>query len=756
MKKKRILSLLLMLVLLLTTLTGCKTTGGTGDDVTTNSAENENSSGAGTGRFMESRVTLPAEVEMIGAMRRLEDGSLHAIGIGSDGEGKAYYILNSSDYGVNWNMTPVQGLTEEYYPKMAIDPDGRAVFIPYTREGKAALKVCDLQGETSEVSVSLPELDDAESENHIWQAEFDEEGNLIVMDSNDSLYKVDLSEGTCQESFDARGTKINYFGLAGNRLIAVYDNGTLVYDAATGEMADTEAVIEDMIKENRDLVSVNTDQGYPMVFAAGTGEKDAVFANENGIFHYTIGGSVSEQLVGGSLMSVGNAASIFYAICMMDAEHIFLSANDGQNTNLFLYSYDGAAAAAPDSEITVYALEESDTLRYAVSVFQSEHPDVYVNLQIGMSGDDGVTLEDALSVLNTDMMAGKGPDVLILDGMPVDSYIEKGIIVDISDVVNEVAQEDGLFSNIVDASTVDGCIYGMPARFLIPLVEADADTVDASASLETLADRAEELKRQGTTENVMQPRAAKHLLRELYYADSASWKKADGSLDEEKIADYLTQAKRIYDVDQYGSELELGSEKISGLGIAVGTIVSTGMMTGEFQVGMGTLSEITNFQLMRSTDAVTGATYDVINRDHAASFIPYLTAGVTAGENEEMAKAFVKTLLGKEAGTASNGIPVNRAAFDQQIEKTNDNLNLSIGFGPADGDEVYGVEYVALTEEDISNFTGMVEGLTVSALTDRTIQTLVTEQGEAYLNGEQSLETAVNTIMKKVNLYLAE
>lgn len=43
-----------------------------------------------------------------------------------------------------------------------------------------------------------------------------------------------------------------------------------------------------------------------------------------------------------------------------------------------------------------------------------------------------------------------------------------------------------------------------------------------------------------------------------------------------------------------------------------------------------------------------------------------------------------------------------------------------------------------------------------SALTDRTIQNLVIEQGTSYVKGEQNLEETVNEITKKVNLYLAE
>ena len=40
-----------------------------------------------------------------------------------------------------------------------------------------------------------------------------------------------------------------------------------------------------------------------------------------------------------------------------------------------------------------------------------------MNIEAGMSGDDSVTDTDALKVLNTEIMAGTGPDVLLLDGI---------------------------------------------------------------------------------------------------------------------------------------------------------------------------------------------------------------------------------------------------------------------------------------------------------------------------------------------------
>lgn len=75
-----------------------------------------------------------------------------------------------------------------------------------------------------------------------------------------------------------------------------------------------------------------------------------------------------------------------------------------------------------------------------------------------------MTESDALRTLNTEIMAGKGPDIILLDGMS-ESYLEQGLLEDISDVIEKYTKNDLLFENIIDAYTdKDGKVYSIPTR----------------------------------------------------------------------------------------------------------------------------------------------------------------------------------------------------------------------------------------------------------------------------------------------------
>ena len=91
-----------------------------------------------------------------------------------------------------------------------------------------------------------------------------------------------------------------------------------------------------------------------------------------------------------------------------------------------------------------------------------------------MSEEDAVTSTDALKNLNTEIMAGNGPDVLILDGIPTDTYTEKGMLADISGILDKTEEADGLLQNIRNAYVEeDGSQYVMPVRFAIPMIQGN-------------------------------------------------------------------------------------------------------------------------------------------------------------------------------------------------------------------------------------------------------------------------------------------
>ena len=67
---------------------------------------------------------------------------------------------------------------------------------------------------------------------------------------------------------------------------------------------------------------------------------------------------------------------------------------------------------------------------------------------------------DDIRSLNTERLNGEGADVLILDRLPVDSYIEKGVLMDISGLRDELVKDSGMLENIGKALDRDLLLLG--------------------------------------------------------------------------------------------------------------------------------------------------------------------------------------------------------------------------------------------------------------------------------------------------------
>ncbi len=94
---------------------------------------------------------------------------------------------------------------------------------------------------------------------------------------------------------------------------------------------------------------------------------------------------------------------------------------------------DAQAAVASGGELVVWAMEDSLLLRETVNTYASEHPEQTVTVEYGQDSlDNGMTVDDVIRTLNVEIFAGEGPDVLVLDSIPVESYIRQRMLADFS------------------------------------------------------------------------------------------------------------------------------------------------------------------------------------------------------------------------------------------------------------------------------------------------------------------------------------
>ena len=177
------------------------------------------------------------------------------------------------------------------------------------------------------------------------------------------------------------------------------------------------------------------------------------------------GSTLAEELASGKDYFFGSPGNHFRALLPIGN---YLFAQNGDSSSLLRYYYDPEALPLQTEEITVFSMHDTAAVRQTISQLRLTQPGLSVNYRIGDNEiSDSMTKDDFIKSLNTELLAGVGPDVLILDDLAtLNSYLESGVFVDLTDLVDV----DGLFPNLIETGRYNGGLYAVPAGIIFPAV----------------------------------------------------------------------------------------------------------------------------------------------------------------------------------------------------------------------------------------------------------------------------------------------
>lgn len=756
---------------------------GAGTEETASGGDTENKEETAMGRYLEEDVNLPENCQQICAMRFLEDGTLR---ICYNDENFDFFYADSKDQGNTWSegtgVMTLLGLDKNNYsvsyPQLAKDG---GIFLNVTNKEEE-----DLDQEKYGVHFyyidpegNFRELTGASAlAGYITEAEFTDNGTIILNLLSDGLAELSLTDGTVKHEYE-KGNFVNYFCVVKNHLITVTD--TLhYYDLETGEPMEDASALTEQITSNDNNLQLTSTTSWPVVFAEGDEGDSLFFTDSSGLYRYSFQGSVVEQVIDGSLNSISSPDTFLVSMERDKDGNFYLAVTDGVSGEgkLLKYVYSADTPATPDTELTVYSLRDNSYMRQIAALFQKKYPDIYLNYETGMSEEDAVTSTDALKNLNTEIMAGNGPDVLIMDGIPEETYIEKGMLADISDILDETDKEDGLLENIRGAyQKEDGSQYLMPVRFAIPMIQGYTEDVEAIKDLKTMADVVE--KHQSEYSESCIPMTlmfygTEAFLKSLADVNAPAWIKEDGTLDEKAVTEYLKEAGRMYQAGQ--DSLEALEKQYENMGVDVSYLgegdmntlkdISGGgfqMLSGATRLSAGDLKSPSGLAFMYSMEQKNTDLNDALWNGQAENcFIPVQTVGISAKASQpEAARKLISFMLSQEGQQIGNdsGFPVNEAVYDSEeywaVGDSEGGLG-TMGGGTAGSDDYIELDIKRADETKTEEIRQLGKTLTTPSETNEIILSAVADAGSRYLDGEISLEEAAKEAIQQVNLYLSE
>ncbi len=736
--------------------------------------------GTAVGRYLETELSLPGEVtdngEAILDLARLEDGSLRMVTYDWD-KVEPVSLWDSLDGGESWEQAAAlpRQYSQLYFMDIKLAPDGSGAGIAMiqgdwnSEEGAGSREdALEESGGNEDYNYYYVSFD-AEGKAQATQQpesiggllQITKDGQVLGMAYNGDVWLLERDTGEALQQLASSASMVGVCGQEG--LILSRDGELLRYDLNSGEPLERDEAMNEALFSNGEDYSDISSQGHKINFAEDE-EGRLYYCTRKGIFSHVMRGSAVEQVVDGSLNALSDSS--IGIVALEAAEGSFYVVYSGEASGIRKYAFDPAVSSVPEREVTVYSLWEDNGIRQAAVQFQKMYPDTYINYEVGISGEEGVTVSDALRTLNTDILAGNGPDILFMDGMSVDTYAGRGMLTDLSEMLAEVSGREGLFENIAYTYREGETVCAVPARFGIAAAAGDTSVLNRLENLDSLAELAAEEKTIGWGEMIGLPLG-------LYYSCAGSWEREDGSIDQEKLSEYVTGIKRIYDnwiTSATGEEQEYFREGIDYLpqmngteyyGIGGGAL---SILSGDRKLEVGLLMSLIDYAAYTSLNleenkSNTACSVRLFGGQQQNVFVPLSNLGILSTAREpERAMDFVKYLLSAEGQTTVNGrgFPVNRTAFRNMWEEDSWSGEYTASASTSDGSSFAEMTYYMPTKEEQQWLTNAAETVNIRGDNGSVLQEAVLTDMARCLKGEIGAEEVVNSIMQKMNLYLAE
>ncbi len=320
----------------------------------------------------------------------------------------------------------------------------------------------------------------------------DSDGNIFIQFNN------------CVKAFDKEGnflfvtdTLDNSMGYINGIILTNTGVPAICYDSY-GEEPSVKIIEIDVNTKSFGAEHVLKDQ-YLNAVSSGSGDYICYAQTNTGIAGYRADTLEKEQVL--NLLNIGvDTNQIDYIISCEDGSFVTggytpRRAGNGGFVCSHIIPVD-ASEVAPKKVLTLGCFDLDQSMRTAISEFNRENEE-YTISSVCYADENSYLYDDydnALTNFNNELIAGNIPDILLLNSnMPYDSYVDKGLFMDIYELMDSDPEytRDKFIPNMLSALERDGKLYSIALNFYVNTYVGKSSRL---AGVDTLTfDKADEL-----------------------------------------------------------------------------------------------------------------------------------------------------------------------------------------------------------------------------------------------------------------------
>ena len=701
----------------------------------------------------------------------------------SNDNGSLKYLTGNADSDI-WDENIIDDIDESkdkaYVSAACVDTDGTVYSAVYSYsmenneivDGSTEIRRYDVAGEQS-ISGKY---------DVVLEGIGNEITGMCHVKDDDSYYLL-MADGIVK--YDGSGKLIAQYDESNSRDFVVADKIYLLADQKMVELDSELNVISesseiyDSLKEDIDETVAKEDSTY------SNGKKILKVDSENNLYILTDRALYKMSSEGEGITVIlddtdGYENSTNTVLQFVLCGNRYITIDSGHNVSVYAVN-DGTVTAVEKQEITLWSLRYATFVEQAVDTFNNMSNSITVKYEYGVGDDNGVTIKDAVNALNTELLSGKGPDVILTDGLNINSYIDNGAFLDLAELETEIQKKySNCLTNVINAYRMDDKVYAIPSRVTFQAVVEPNDIV---GSLNYISDF------QDYIDNSEPTKVGNDLdtydwtiLYETFYSQYVNDFIRDESFDTDAFKTFLEELHTLWKtleartsdesfaqweedkIEKEGTErqfslrvLPLVNYEYFGQSIAVGSVDY-----------LETIKIIQNYEMYKDDEEIyisDNYSYRALVHNGKTLFNPIVTLAINSNtEKEDAAKIFVMKMFDTELQFQLclidpyylQGLPVNLDAIPYEDDILSHGGKINPGGGDYYGGYWCGTIDIFESEEDMNRCFDVLRGLDTPVNDDIQVRNIIEEGIDDYMNDKKSLDDTVKDIDNQLGIYFSE
>lgn len=539
-----------------------------------------------------------------------------------------------------------------------------------------------------------------------------------------------------------------YFLKDGTVVISVYNealnkNVLRKLDINTGEYS-----------EEYEISGLN---GYSLYPGA---DSDFLLVGNGGIYSYNLGDAQVKKLL--DFIDSDMSSSYVYHLSAVSEKELYgVMADDMTGEEALMKFTKVDPKDVTDKTVLTLACYYLDwEVRKYVVEFNKSNPDYRITITDYSQYDTDEDYTAGITKLNTDIVSGKMPDILLLnDNIPVESYAAKGLFEDLYfyiDQDTELKRED-YFQNVLKVHENNGELYCLPSRFIIYTVTGKTADVGNGTGW-TLQELKDVLAAKPEGTQVFSGMTRQEM---LYYSIRMSgnqfidWESGKCNFNTEGFISLLEFIK------DFPEELpEDYWEKDMGMSW------DEQLRQGKVLLDQTVLDSFSGYNYLKKAffgEDITMIGFPSENKKGSAIGANIKLSMSSKSKNKDGVWQFLRYFLTEEYQEKDNyGWPLSLKQAELMAQKAQKKPTYEDENGnQVEYDEIYninGVDIVIepMTQEEVEEVLGFIQSVDQLYTNNQALIDIISEEAAPYFAGQKNVKEVVDIIQNRVQIYVSE